>query len=189
MSEDGLIEVKNPSEIFLSERHEQASGTAIVATIEGARPILLEVQALVSPSSYSQPQRTCSGIDIRRLYLIVAALEKKIGIPFRQQDIFVNVAGGVYLNDPAVDMGIAAALISSQRDMVINNNMALIGEIGLTGEVRSVSQIEKRIQECQKLGFSKAAIPFANSRKLSRKYDIEILPVQRISLLLDLIFS
>lgn len=182
MSEQGLIEVKNPSEIFLAQRNGDDSGIAVVAAMEGARPILLEVQALVSPTGFAVPQRTTTGFDIRRLNMILAVLEKRLGEKFRMMDVFVNIAGGIYLNDPAVDLGIAAALVSSLRDKPINSETLLIGEIGLTGEVRSVSNIEQRLSEAQKLGFKRAFIPSAALKKLSKPFKIKLIPVERISL-------
>lgn len=182
MEENGLIEVKNPSEVFLGMRNANDSGVAVVASIEGTRPILLEMQALVTPTSYGMPQRTATGFDLRRLQMIIAVLEKRLGANFRQHDIFVNVAGGMYLNDTAVDLGIAAALLSSLRDTPIDSKTVLIGEIGLTGEVRAVSQVEQRIAEAEKLGFSRVIAPTLSLRKISGKHEIELISAERISL-------
>ena len=188
MEENGLKEVNNPSELFLSHRQEQDSGIAIVAANEGTRPILLEVQALVSPSSYSVPQRTVTGFDIRRLQMILAVLEKRIGLRFSIYDIFVNVAGGVYLSDPSIDLGIAVALVSSLRDMPVNSSSVFVGEIGLTGEVRGVSSIEQRINEARRLGFEKIFLPNSSFKKLHLKSNIKLFPIERISLVLDELF-
>ena len=183
MAEEGLREVPNPSEIFLSQRSETESGTAIVATIEGTRPLLIEVQALVTPTGYSNPQRTATGFDYRRLQMIIAVLEKRLGINFREVDVFVNIAGGMTLNDPAVDLAIASALVSSLRDNPLENDMIIMGEIGLTGEVRPISSIEQRLFEIQKLGFSKVILPKANVAKLSRSFEgLTIIPAERIAL-------
>ncbi len=187
MSNEGLSEVTNPSEIFLANRMQDASGVAIVAAIEGSRPILLEVQALVSPTSYSVPQRTSNGFDLRRLQMILAVLDKRLGIPFWKHDVFINVAGGIYLNDPSVDLGIAAALVSSFRDESLSSQTVIIGEIGLTGEVRMVSSIEQRIAESEKLGFKNVIIP-KNNFKNNTKYNIKLTEVERISLALTHLF-
>jgi DNA repair protein RadA/Sms len=188
MSESGLREVLNPSEIFLAPRKEESSGIAIVAAIEGTRPLLLEVQALVSPSGYAVPQRTATGFDLRRLNMILAVLEKRLGEKFRSQDVFVNIAGGVYINDPAIDLGIALALVSSLRDSAISSKTILIGEIGLTGEVRAVSLIEQRIKEAEKLGFEKVVLPGNSYKKIPNSFSIKLVPVDRISLALSEFF-
>lgn len=185
MDEHGLREVPNPSEIFLSQRTESQSGTAIVATIEGTRPLLIEVQALVTSTGYSNPQRTATGFDNRRLQMIIAVLEKRLGINFRDVDVFVNIAGGMTLNDPAVDLAIAAALVSSLRDNPLEHDMVIMGEIGLTGEVRSISSIEQRLSEVQKLGFHRVLLPKGNVVKLSRAFEgLTLLPADRISVAL-----
>ena len=189
MTESGLNEVSNPSKIFLSERQEAESGIAIVASIEGSRAILLEVQALVTPTSFSVPQRTVTGFDLRRLQMIIAVLEKRIGAKFFKHDVFVNIAGGVQINDPSIDLGIAAALVSSLNDSAIAQKTAIIGEIGLTGEVRSVSQIEQRIREVAKLGFNKVVLPSNNYKSLHNKLDIKYQAVERISLALTMILN
>ena len=188
MHDKGLQEVQNPSELFLVNRQHQDAGVAIVAAIEGSRPILLEVQALVSSSGYSMPQRTVNGIELRRLHMILAVLEKRMGIPFRNFDVFVNIAGGVFLSDPAIDLGIAAALVSSHRDKPISSKTVLIGEIGLTGEVRQVSAMSQRLKEAAKLGFTKALVPSATKYDLNIK-GLHISQIERISLALAEIFS
>ncbi len=184
MAEEGLREVPNPSEIFLAERNQQDSGTAIISTIEGTRPLLLEVQALVTPTNYNVPQRTPTGFDLRRLQMILAVLEKRLGLKFGEYDVFVNVAGGVSLDDPGVDLGVAAALVSSLRDNPLDASMVIIGEVGLTGEVRPVSAIEQRVAEIQKLGFASVMLPKSNALKLPKGYDVRLIPVERISLAL-----
>jgi len=185
MDEHGLREVPNPSEIFLSQRTDSQSGTAIVATIEGTRPLLIEVQALVTSTGYSNPQRTATGFDNRRLQMIIAVLEKRLGISFREVDVFVNIAGGMTLNDPAVDLAMAAALVSSLRDNPLEKDMVIMGEIGLTGEVRSISSIEQRLSEIQKLGFSRVLLPKGNVAKLSRAFDgLQLIPADRIAIAL-----
>jgi DNA repair protein RadA/Sms len=185
MDEQGLREVPNPSEIFLSQRSDSQSGTAIVATIEGTRPLLIEVQALVTSTGYSNPQRTATGFDNRRLQMIIAVLEKRLGINFRDVDVFVNIAGGMTLSDPAVDLAMAAALVSSLRDNPLEADMVIMGEIGLTGEVRSISSIEQRLSEIQKLGFQRVLLPKGNVAKLSRTFDgLTLLPADRIAIAL-----
>lgn len=180
MSEDGLREVTNPSEVFLSQRNAGESGTAVVAAMEGSRPILVEVQALVTPSSYNVPQRSATGLDYRRLQMIIAVLEKRLGLALGKHDVFVNIAGGLRLDDPAVDLGVAAAIVSSFRDVAIQADTALIGEIGLTGEVRAVVSIEQRVNEAQKLGFSSILLPEANMKRFSRETSPHLKPADRI---------
>ncbi|NLO19885.1 MAG: DNA repair protein RadA [Ignavibacteria bacterium] len=188
MVDRGLIEVSNPSAHFLANRGYEHPGIAIVASIEGTRPILIEVQALVTPTNYSVPQRTVTGFDLRRLNMILAVLEKRLGEKFSKYDVFVNIAGGLYLNDPSIDLGIAAALLSSLKDEAISSDLVLIGEIGLTGEIRPISLIEQRLNESQKLGFKRAIIP--KSKELSYSKDgLKLIEAQRISLALNEIFA
>jgi len=181
MTDRGLNEVLNPSEIFLSGFNKDESGIAVVSAIEGTRPILLEAQALVGATGYGNPQRVSNGYDGRRLQMILAVIEKRLGFQLKQQDVFINVAGGLYINDTSVDMGIAIAIISSYAEKNIPHNILLIGEIGLTGEVRSVSNIEQRLSEAEKLGFAKCIIPKVNKEKLSKKFNLEILGADKIS--------
>ena len=179
MREDGLHEVKNPSEVFLSQRLYGASGSTVVASIEGTRPILIEVQALVTPTSYGVPQRTTTGFDYRRLNLLLAVLEKRLGILLGQQDVFVNVAGGIRVDEPAVDLGIAVSIISSLRDVPVDSQTVAVGEIGLSGEVRAVHQIEKRVQEAAKLGFQRIIVPKNNLKGLTNTKGIETIGVEQ----------
>ncbi|MDI6766610.1 MAG: DNA repair protein RadA [Bacteroidota bacterium] len=180
MRETGLEEVKNPSDVFLAERSFGTSGSSVVSSIEGTRPILIEVQALVTPTNYGVPQRATTGIDYRRLSLLIAVLEKRLGIMLGQYDIFVNIAGGIRVDEPAVDLGIAASIISSQRDVPIDSQTVLIGEIGLGGEIRSVYQIEKRIQEANKIGFHRVILPKNNMKGITKIDGIELSGVERI---------
>ena len=187
MTDKGLREVLNPSEVFLSGMNKDESGVAIVSTLEGARPILLEVQALVTPTNYGIPQRSATGFPLRRLQMILAVLEKRCGFHFSANDVFVNVAGGMNLDDTACDLGIAAALVSSLKDVPISTTNCIIGEIGLTGEVRSVTSIEQRISEAAKLGFEKVIIPFGNNMKATKKFNVELIPIGKITnILFDL---
>lgn len=188
MCENGLREVKNPSEVFLSERTFGISGSAVVASLEGTRPILLEVQALVTPTSYGVPQRNCTGFDYRRLGLLLAVLEKRLGIMMGQYDVFVNIAGGIRIEEPAVDLGIALAIISSVRDNLIGSEYVIIGEIGLGGEVRAVSHIEKRVQEAAKLGFKQVFVPKNNLKSLRQYEAVKLIGVEHVEDAVNILF-
>jgi DNA repair protein RadA/Sms len=153
MKSDGLEEVKNPSAYFLSERNEAISGSAISCVLEGSRPILIEIQALVSPSAYGTPQRTVSGMDRNRVLLLLAVLEKRTGFRFSDKDVYVNVAGGFKIKDPASDLALCMALVSSLLDIPLNHQEMWLSEIGLGGELRKVAQLERRLKEAQKLGY------------------------------------
>ncbi|HYW35172.1 MAG TPA: DNA repair protein RadA [Balneolaceae bacterium] len=159
MLEDGLEDVLNPSQLFLSETETGISGNAVICTIEGTRPMLIEVQALVTPSNYGTPQRTANGVDHRRLSMLLAVLEKRGGYPFSGQDVYLNIAGGLKLNDPAGDLGMMSALVSSLVDKSISKKTVFLGEVGLGGEIRSVNRIDQRLSEIQKLGFESAFVP------------------------------
>jgi DNA repair protein RadA/Sms len=181
MHEDGLQEVKNPSEAFLSERRYGTSGSTVVSSIEGTRPILIEVQALVTPTSYGMPQRNTTGFDYRRLSLLLAVLEKRVGLHLGTQDVFVNIAGGVKIDEPAVDLGIAASIASSLRDIPVDSSTVAVGEIGLGGEIRTIGHVEKRIQEAAKLGFKRIVIPHNNLKGIKGQDGIEIAGVQSVN--------
>ncbi len=180
MREEGLREVANPSEVFLSDRTRGISGSCVSASIEGTRPLLLEVQALVTSSSYGMPQRTVSGLDARRVSLLLAVLEKRYGLRVGQYDVFVNVAGGVRIDEPAVDLAVCAAVVSSARDAAIDHGTAVVGEVGLGGEVRSVGQVEKRVSEAEKLGFHRIVIP-RGGLPGKRKREIEVVEVDLLA--------
>ncbi len=188
MQSNGFRAVDNPSEIFLSERSDNLSGSAVVCSIEGTRPVLVEIQALVTDTSYSNPQRTATGFDLRRLQMLLAVLEKREGLRLASYDVFVNVAGGVRLEEPAVDMGVAVAVATSLRDTPVDGKSFFVGEIGLGGEIRSVSRMPLRIKEARKLGFSRAYVPAGNLNGLTPDGDLEITPVESVSRLLDLVF-
>ncbi len=177
MVEHGLQEVSNPSELFLGNRDDPAPGTAIVVACEGTRPIVVELQALVSPTSYPSPRRAGTGIDYNRLVQILAVLEKRVGIPMSKLDSYVASAGGLSVAEPAVDLGIAIAIVASFRDRIVDPGTVLIGEVGLGGQVRSVSQMELRLKEAAKLGFKRAIVPKGQKYP---DYDIEILPVAKV---------
>jgi DNA repair protein RadA/Sms len=179
MHENGLREIENPSQVFLSERKPGSTGSAVVAAIEGSRPLLLEVQALVAPTSYGLPQRTSTGFDQQRLQMLLAVLERRAGIRAGQYDVFVNIAGGVKVSEPAIDLGMALAIVSSLHDRPVRSDAVLVGEIGLGGEIRSVGQISRRINEARKLGFHSVAIPQSN-RTGSSGNGIEIVQVDCI---------
>ena len=180
MEENGLEEVTNPSELFMKERGLNAiPGSAIICTIEGTRALLVEVQALVGKTFYPSPRRVGTGIEFNRLLQIIAVLEKRIGINLANYDVYVNVIGGIEINEPAADLGIALAIATCFRDVVVDENSVIIGEISLSGEIRNVNCIEKRIYEAQKLGFKKAIVPKFNHKK-EDKFDIEIVEVPRL---------
>ncbi len=181
MKEAGLREVSNPSELFLSERPLQAPGSTVVCSMEGTRPILVELQALASPSFLAVPRRTTIGVDHNRVALLVAVLEKKMGVTLFNQDIFVNVAGGVRIDEPAVDLGIVAAVASSYKEKAIDPHTVLFGEVGLAGEIRGIAQAEARVKEAGKLGFKRCILPLSNSRQLSHVKGIELAPVSTLA--------
>ncbi len=162
MHENGLQEVKNPSKIFISQRGSEISGSAITASIEGTRPVLLEVQALVTPSHFGNPQRVATGFDYRRLSILLAVLEKRLNMRLSANNVFLNMAGGIKIDEPAIDLAVCAAIVSSLKNESILNEYVIVGEVGLGGEVRSVSNIEKRIQEAEKLGFTNIIVPKNN---------------------------
>lgn len=188
MQEQGLREVSNPSELFLAERPEKSAGSAVVPSLEGSRPILVELQALVSSSSFGTPQRTAIGIDHKRLALLIAILEKKVELSLGGQDIFLNVAGGVRLDEPAVDLGVIAALASSHLNKVIDPQTVLFGEVGLTGEVRAVSQPELRVNEAFRLGFKRCILPKGSLKNLDAPAGMQLIGIGHASEALDTIF-
>lgn len=180
MRQDGLREVVNPSELLLSQNHDGLSGVAIASAIEGVRPFLIEVQALVSSAAYGTPQRSSTGFDLRRLNMLLAVLEKRVGFRLPQKDVFLNIAGGIRVNDPAIDLAVMAAILSSNMDIAIQPNVCFTGEVGLSGEIRPVNRIEQRIAEAQKLGFQKIIIP-EGQRVQPSAYSIQIVPVSKVS--------
>lgn len=181
MQQNGLREVSNPSELLLSHHHESLSGIAISATVEGIRPFLIEVQSLVSSAVYGTPQRSCTGFDIRRLNMLLAVLEKRAGFKLAQKDVFLNIAGGIKVNDPAIDLAVISAILSSNIDMAIDKEICMAGEIGLSGEIRPVNRIEQRIGEAEKLGFKKIITPYFSSKNIDlKKFKIEIIQTKKI---------
>ncbi len=186
MTDAGLIEVANPSALFLSQRPEGSSGSVAIATMEGTRPLLVELQALVTPSHLSMPRRMATGLDYNRLSLLVAVLDRRLGLHLGGEDIYVNVVGGVKVNEPAVDLGIALAVASAHRDLAVPKDLVAIGEIGLAGEVRFVSQLEPRLKEAEKLGFRRAIIPDQELRSKGG-LKIDLLRVKNLQQALDYI--
>ena len=190
MGSGGLKEVKNPSEIFLSERPKDVSGSVVVSILEGSRPLLVEIQALVSKSGFGYARRRTQGFDYNRLSLLVAVLEKRIGLSLEAEDIFVNVAGGIKVEDPAADLGVAVAISSAFGDRLVLADTAVLGEVGLAGEIRSVSQIILRINEAEKLGFKHCILPQTNYKNLDYKKDtIELVPVYNLKEALDIVLQ
>ena len=180
MRQDGLREVTNPSELLLSTAREGLSGIAIAAAVEGVRPFLIEVQALVSSAAYGTPQRSSTGFDGRRLNMLLAVLEKRVGFKLLQKDVFLNIAGGLKVQDPAIDLAVLAAVLSSNMDIALDAGTCLCGEVGLAGEIRPVNRIEQRISEAQKLGFRRILIP-AEQKVETGRYSIEIVPVKKVT--------
>lgn len=181
MGEKGLVEVNNPSELFLNEHSEITTpGSVIISTNEGTRPLLVEIQALVGTTPYPSPRRVTNGVDFSRVLQILAVLEKRVGLSLSKQDVYVNVIGGIEISEPAADLGIALAVATCARDVVVDSHTVIIGEIGLSGEIRAVNNIEKRIKEAQKLGFKKAIIPSANGKFDEKIMGIEIIKVKRL---------
>lgn len=181
MRAQGLVEIANPSELFLNEHSEITTpGSVIIATSEGTRPLLVEIQALVGTTPYPSPRRVTNGVDFSRVLQILAVLEKRVGMNLSKQDVYVNVIGGVEISEPAADLGIALAVATCSRDVVVDPHTVIIGEIGLSGEIRAVNNIEKRVKEAQKLGFKKAIIPNANQKFEEKITGIEIIRVKRL---------
>lgn len=174
MREEGLTEVANPSELFLAERPEHGTGSVVTATMEGTRPLLVEIQALVAPSYFSSPRRVTNGVDYNRTMMILAVLEKRAGLILANQDVYVNVAGGIKIDEPSVDLAIALAVASNFREVPINPEMIVLGEVGLAGEVRTVTQMEKRLKEGGRLGFNRAIISGRNTNKLGKGLGVQI---------------
>ena len=180
MTGKGLLEVQNPSEVFLSNRNYSISGSSVSASMEGTRPILIEVQALVSSSGYSVPQRTATGFDYKRLAILIAVLEKKLGLHLSKFDVFLNIAGGIKIDEPSIDLAAAMSICSSFKDVPLGSDMLVLGEIGLGGEIRAISFIDRRIQEAAKLGFRKIVMPKSNLKNFKQDGVLEFIPVETI---------
>ncbi len=190
MNGDGLREVLNPSEILITDRDIPTSGVAIAATLEGNRPMLIETQALVSSAAYGTPQRSSTGFDLRRLSMLLAVLEKRCGFKLGIKDVFINIAGGIRVEDPGIDLALVCGVLSSSEDIPIPQTICFSGEVGLTGEIRPVNKIEQRVSEAEKLGFKKIIISSHNLKGLHKKtFSIEIVPVSKIDEVFSLIFG
>jgi DNA repair protein RadA/Sms len=189
MTDSGLIAIENPSELFLSERPQNVSGSTVVASMEGTRPLLIELQALVSPTNFGMPRRTCIGVDFNRVNLLVAVLEKIAGLHLGGMDIFINVVGGIRIIEPAVDIGVIAAIASSLREVPIHARTVLFGEVGLSGEIRAVNQVDARIKEAAKIGFERAVLPKSNGERLKDNPGLEIIGVDDVEGLLEVILG
>lgn len=181
MQDKGMVEITNPSSILISEREENPAGSIIIATMEGTRPLLIEIQSLTSTSVFGLPRRTANGMDYNRLTLLVAVLEKKVGLSLGNQDVYINVVGGIKVNEPAIDLGVVLSTASSYKNIPIPKGTVAIGEVGLTGEIRSVNLIEKRIKEAEKLGFKTCIIPESNKKLLKEDYKLDIIGVKDIN--------
>lgn len=190
MQANGLREVANPSELLISQKDEDLSGSSIAATMEGMRPMLIETQALVSKAVYGTPQRSATGFDLRRLSMLLAVLEKRGGFPFGMNDVFLNIAGGIRVDDPAIDLAIVSALISSLEDVAIPDKFCFAGEVGLSGEIRAVNRIEQRIQEADRLGFRQIFISKYNVKGLDfGKFNIQVKPIGKMEELYQALFE
>ena len=190
MQSTGLREVSNPSELLITQRDENFSGITIASTIEGLRPMLIEIQALVSSAAYGVPQRSTTGFDSRRLNMLLAVLEKRHGFKLSSKDVFLNVAGGIRVDDPAVDLAVVAAVLSSNEDMPVNPKVCFAAEVGLSGEIRAVNKVEQRISEASKLGFEKIFISLHSFKGLpQKKHSIELIPVSRIEQVFSNLFG
>jgi DNA repair protein RadA/Sms len=180
MQQDGLREVSNPSELLLSSNRDGLSGIAIAAAVEGVRPLLIEVQALVASAAYGTPQRSSTGFDARRLNMLLAVLEKRVGFKLLQKDVFVNIAGGIRVNDPAIDMAVLAAVLSSNMDIALDEQVCVTGEVGLAGEIRPVNRIDQRIREAEKLGFNTIVVP-KGQKYNTHNLTIKVVEIARVA--------
>ncbi len=181
MKNEGMVEITNPSSILISERNDNPAGSVIVASMEGTRPLLVELQALTTPSVFGIPKRTANGIDYNRLAVLIAVIEKRAGIALGSQDVYLNVVSGIKIAEPAIDLGVVLACTSSYKNVSIPQDVVVIGEVGLTGEVRAVNMIEKRIKEAEKLGFKKIIIPESNKKLLKDNFKLDIIGVKNIN--------
>ena len=181
MQNEGMVEIINPSTVLISERADNPAGSIIVAAMEGTRPLLIELQALTATSVFGLPRRTANGIDYNRLTLLMAVLEKKVGMNLGNQDIYLNVVSGIKISEPAVDLGVILAVASSFKNLSLPKDVVAIGEVGLTGEIRGVNLIEKRIKEVEKLGFKTCIIPESNKKVLKENYKLDIIGVKNIN--------
>jgi DNA repair protein RadA/Sms len=189
MKDTGLAEVANPSELFLAERPLQSTGSVVVSSLEGTRPILVELQALVSPTSYAMPKRMANGVEMNRLSLLLAVMEKRLGLHLSGQDVYVNVVSGIQLEEPAIDLGLVTAITSSLRESSIDHLTMVMGEVGLGGEVRAINQAELRIREAAKMGFRRCLLPERNLAKLDAIDGIELIGIREVGEALDAVLA
>jgi DNA repair protein RadA/Sms len=189
MKDVGLEEVSNPSELFLAERPAKSTGSVVVSSVEGTRPILVELQALVSSTGYAMPKRMANGVEINRVSLLLAVMEKRLGLHLSGQDVYVNVIGGMQVDEPAIDLGIVAAVTSSLRECPIDHGTVVLGEMGLGGEVRAISQAELRVREAAKMGFRRCILPHRNLAKLDPIEGIELIGVHEVGEALDVVLG
>lgn len=190
MRREGLRQVNNPSELLLGDRHNGMSGVAIASAIEGVSPFLIEVQSLVSSAVYGTPQRSATGFDTRRMNMLLAVLEKRVGFKLAQKDVYLNIAGGLRVNDPAIDLPVISAILSSNMDVEIEPTLCMAGEVGLSGEIRPINRIEQRISEAQKLGFKEIIVPAANLKRLDlSRFDIKVHPASKVEEAFRIIFG
>mgnify|MGYP001267756675 FL=1 len=190
MRQDGLKEVANPSGLLLSQNSETMSGTTIASAIEGGRPFLIEAQALVSSAVYGTPQRSATGFNIKRMNMLLAVLEKRVGFKLAQKDVFLNIAGGLKIDDPAIDLAVISAILSSNMDVAIDSTTCMAGEVGLSGEIRPVNRIEQRIKEAEKLGFERFILPHYNYKGLTHSpKNIKLLPAKKVEEAFRFIFG
>jgi DNA repair protein RadA/Sms len=188
MKSTGLVPILNPSDILIGQREESLSGVSIACTMEGLRPLMIEVQALVANAVYGNPQRSAIGFDQRRMHMLLAVLEKRAGFQLSNKDVFLNLAGGIRINDPALDLAVLVAMMSSHQDLEINNETAFCAEIGLSGEIRAVNRIEQRIAEAEKLGFKRVFISKYNNKIPTKQFQIEIVSLTKVTDLISRIF-
>ena len=186
MREEGMCEITNPSDIMISDRSGNPSGSVIVATLEGTRTMLIEVQALVTPTNYGMARRTGIGVEFNRLVLLLAVLEKRANLPLSNQDAYVNVVSGIKLDEPAADLAIALAIASSYKNVPISKNLVAIGEVGLTGEIRSVNSVEKRVKEAERMGFEEILVPYGSLKQIKEKVNIKVTGVKTIREAIDI---
>ena len=189
MKESGLEEVANPSQLFLGERPQRSTGSVVVSSLEGSRPILVELQALVSATSYAMPKRMANGVELNRVSLLLAVMEKRLGLHLSGQDVYVNVVGGMHIDEPAIDLGIVAAVTSSLREVAIESGLLVLGEVGLGGEVRGISQAELRIREAAKMGFKRCLLPERNLAKLESIDGMELVGINEVGEALDVVLA
>jgi DNA repair protein RadA/Sms len=188
MKDSGLVEVLSPSEFFLSERTQHTSGSVVMASIEGSRPILVELQALVIPTHFGVPRRTAQGVDPNRVSLLVAVMEKRLGLHLLNQDIFLNIAGGIKVEEPGIDLGVIASIASSLKNQTIDPELVVFGEVGLGGEVRGISQSEVRVKEASRLGFKRCLLPGQNQEKIKGMKGIELIGVRTVEDAIKILF-